>query len=128
MHTLGARLTAVRDGEVEITLPFREDITQQHGFLHAAAITAIADSAAGYAALTLMPPEAEVLSVEFKVNMLTPAVGDYFIATGRVIRSGRTITVCTAEVEAVASESRKTVCILQGTMIRVSPESSPERK
>lgn len=76
MRTLGAELVAVCRGEVAIALPFRDDLTQQHGFLHAAATTAIVDSACGCAALTLMAPEAEVLSVEFKVNLLAPAAGE----------------------------------------------------
>jgi uncharacterized protein (TIGR00369 family) len=121
MQTLGAELTAVRPGEVEITLPFREDLTQQHGFLHAGAVTAIVDSACGYAALTQMPPEVEVLSVEFKVNLLAPALGDRFIALGRVLRSGRTITVCTGEVHAEQGDSRKLICAMQATMIASRP-------
>lgn len=96
MRTLGAELVAVRAGEVEIALPFRRDLTQQHGYLHAAAVTAIADSACGYAAFTLMKPGSEVLSVEFKVNLLAPAEGELLIARGRVLRAGRTLTVCEA--------------------------------
>ena len=89
MHTLGAELGAVAPGEVEIVLPFRDALTQQHGYLHAAAVTAIADSACGYAALTLMAPGQEVLSVEFKVNLVAPAAGERFVARGRVLRPGR---------------------------------------
>lgn len=117
MHTLGAELVAVRQGEVEIELPFRDELTQQHGFLHAAAITAIVDSACGYAALTLMALDMEVLSVEFKVNLLAPAVGERFVAVGRVLRPGRTITVCSGEVHAVQGASRKLICAMQATMI-----------
>ena len=114
MRTLGAELGAVRPGEVEIALPFRDDLTQQHGYLHAAAVTAIADSACGYAALTLMEPGREVLSVEFKLNLLAPAAGTRFVAVGRMLRLGRTLTVCTAEVR---SETGALVAAMQATMI-----------
>jgi uncharacterized protein (TIGR00369 family) len=96
MRTLGARLTRVA-GEVEIELPFREDLTQQHGFLHAGVVAAVLDSSCGYAAFTLTPPGAGVLSVEFKTNLLAPASGDVLVARGRVLRSGRTISVCQAD-------------------------------
>lgn len=86
MRTLGADLVAVRPGEVEIALPYRGALTQQHGYLHAAAVTAIADSACGYAALSLMAPGRDVLSVEFKVNLVAPAAGERFVAVGRVLR------------------------------------------
>jgi uncharacterized protein (TIGR00369 family) len=98
MRLLGAGLTHVVPGEVDIELPFREDLLQQHGYVHAGVTTAIADSACGYAALSLMPADAAVLSVEFKVNMLAPARGIRFLARGRVIRSGRTVTVCRGDV------------------------------
>lgn len=117
MQTLGASLTAVPSGEVEIELPFRDELTQQHGYLHAAAITAIVDSACGYAALTRMPPEMEVLSVEFKVNLLAPGVGDRFVAVGKVVRSGRTLTVCSGEGYAIRNGERKLICVMQATMI-----------
>ena len=93
MATLGARLTRVQLGDVEIALPFREDLTQQNGFLHAGVGASVVDSACGYAALTVMEPGRDVLSVEFKVNMLAPAKGAEFTATGRVARSGRTLVV-----------------------------------
>jgi uncharacterized protein (TIGR00369 family) len=121
MMTLGAELVAVRRGEVEIAMPFRADLTQQHGFLHAAAVSAIADSACGYAALSVMPAESEVLAVEFKVNLLSPAVGERFVASGRVVRSGRTITVCTGEVHAMQGDARKLICVLQGTYMTSRP-------
>ena len=117
MRTLGAEVAAVRPGVVEIELPFRDDLTQQHGYLHAAAITAIVDSACGYAALTLMEREVEVLTVEFKVNLLAPAAGERFLAVGRVLRPGRTLTVCSGEVYAVQDASRKLICAMQATMI-----------
>lgn len=117
MQTLGAELSSIRDGVVEIELPYREDLTQQHGYLHAAAVSAIVDSACGYAAMTRMPPEAEVLSVEFKVNLLAPALGERFVAVGRVIRSGRTLTVCSGEAHAERNGVRKLICVMQATMI-----------
>jgi uncharacterized protein (TIGR00369 family) len=119
MATLGARLVLVAPGEVTIALPYRADLTQQHGFLHAGAVTSVVDSACGYAALTLMEPGAAVLSVEFKVNMLAPAAGKEFRATGKVVRAGRTITVCTGELHAVHDGGTTVVAILQGTMMAV---------
>ncbi len=89
METIGAQLTRVSPGEVEIALPFREDLTQQHGYLHAGIVTSIVDSACGYAALSLTPAGAEVLSVEYKINLLSPARGERMIARGRVVRRGR---------------------------------------
>jgi uncharacterized protein (TIGR00369 family) len=119
MHTMGALLESVAPGDVAIRLPFREDLTQQHGFLHAGALAAIADSACGYAALSLMPADAAVLSIEFKVNMLAPARGDAVVAHGTVIRAGRTIMVCRADVYAVTGAERKLVTAMQGTMMVV---------
>ena len=119
MQTLGAGLGAVGPGTVEIALPFADALTQQHGYLHAAAVTAIADSACGYAALTLMPPGREVLSVEFKTNLVAPASGERFLATGRVVRSGRTLTVCAAEVHAHGDARSTLVAVMQATMIAV---------
>jgi uncharacterized protein (TIGR00369 family) len=91
MATLGAEVSAVRPGEVEIVLPFSDRILQQHGFIHAGAVATIADSACGYAALTVMPGDAAVLTTEFKINLLSPAKGDRLRAVGRVIRSGKTL-------------------------------------
>lgn len=117
MKTLGAEIAAVRRGEVEVALSFREDLTQQNGFLHAAVVTAIVDNACGYAALTMMEPDVDVLSVEFKMNLLAPAVGERFIAIGRVLRSGKTLSVCAGEVYALRGTTRKLVGAMQGTMI-----------
>lgn len=119
MQTIGARLVRVEPGEVELELPFREDLTQQHGFLHAGIVTAIADSACGYAALSLMDRESAVLSVEYKVNLLAPAVGERMRAVGRVVKSGRTLMVCTGEVIAVAGGEESVVTLMQGTMMSV---------
>ena len=117
MATLGARLTRVADGEVEIELPFREDLTQQHGFLHAAVTTGIVDSACGYAALTKMPAGAAVLSAEFKVNLLAPAKGERFIARGRVLKPGRTLCVCAGDVFAIDAGVEKLIATMLGTMV-----------
>lgn len=114
MQTIGAELARVAPGEVDIALPFRSDLGQQHGFLHAAVVTAIADTACGYAALTLMPEGSEVMSVEFKVNLLAPAAGERFVAKARVLRAGKTLTVCMAEVFG----DDKLVATLLGTFIR----------
>lgn len=100
MALIGAVLTRVEPGRVEIELPFRDDLTQQHGFFHAGVVGTIADTAGGYAAYTLMPADASILSVEFKVNLLAPARGQRFLARGRVLRAGRRITVCELEVTA----------------------------
>jgi uncharacterized protein (TIGR00369 family) len=118
MNLIGARLSLVEPGIVEITLPYRADLTQQHGYLHAGVVTTIADSACGYAAYTLMPAGSEVLSVEFKVNMLRPAQGENFVARAEVIKPGRTLTVVRADVFGLsAKEERVLVATMQGTMI-----------
>lgn len=121
MSTLGASLDKVAPGEVRIRLPHSETHTQQHGYVHAGAITSIVDSACGYAALTLMAPDLEVVTVEFKVNFLAPAKGDSFLAVGKVVRPGRSITVCSGEAFAVTGGARKAVALMQATMIAVSP-------
>lgn len=117
MRTIGAVLEKVAAGAVDIRLPFREDLTQQHGFLHAGTLAAIADSACGYAALSLMPVDAGVLSIEFKINMLAPAKGDAIVARGKVIRAGRTIMVCRADVYSITGSEEKLVAAMQGTMM-----------
>ena len=116
MATIGARLTDVLPGETEIELPYRPDLTQQHGYLHAGIVTAVIDSACGYAALSLMPAAAEVLSVEFKVNLLAPARGERFMARGRVVKAGRTITVCAGDLFAVGGAEEKLVATMLATM------------
>jgi uncharacterized protein (TIGR00369 family) len=122
MQTIGATLGEVYPGEVHIDLPFHEKLTQQDGFLHAGIVTTIVDSACGYAAFTLMPVGSRVLSVEFKVNLMSPAVGDHFVAIGKVIKPGRTITVCSGEVFAYQGEESKLVALMQATMIRIEKE------
>jgi uncharacterized protein (TIGR00369 family) len=120
MKTLGARLVSVVPGEVALELPFDPRLTQQNGFLHAGVVAALADNACGYAALSLMPAAAEVLSVEFKVNLMRPAAASLFRAVGRVVRAGRTLTVCTAEVGAVEDGKETIVALMQATMMTVS--------
>lgn len=117
MTTVGAKLETVEAGAVSIRLPFRDDLTQQHGFIHAGAIASVADSACGYAALSLMPADAGVLSIEFKVNMLSPAKGEAIIARGEVIRAGKKIMVCRADVFSINGAEEKVVAAMQGTMM-----------
>ncbi len=117
MRTLRAGLTKVAPGEIDIEIPFSEELTQQNGFIHAGVITSIADSACGYAAHTLMAADASVLSVEFKVNLLAPAIGEKFSARAQVIKPGRTLTVCRADVFAVKSGEEKMIATMLATMI-----------
>jgi uncharacterized protein (TIGR00369 family) len=119
METLGARIEHVRPGDVLLSLPFSDALTQQHGFLHAGAATSVIDSACGYAALSLASPDAGVLSVEFKVNLLAPATGDAFYASGRVLRSGRTLCVCQGELRADAPDSPTVLVLMQCTIMFV---------
>jgi uncharacterized protein (TIGR00369 family) len=121
MAAIGASVRSVAPGVVEIELPYRADLCQQDGFLHAGIVTTIVDSACGYAAYTLMPDGARVLSVEFKINFLAPAVGDRFIARGTVARAGRTVTVCTGEVVAVSQDAERVIALMQATMMAVYP-------
>jgi len=127
MELFGARLTRVEPGLVEIELPYRADLTQQHGFLHAGVSTTIADSAGGYAAFSLMPPGSSVLAVEFKVNLLAPARGESFVARGRVVKPGRRLTVSEIEVEAIRDGVPKTCLFgLQTCMcLPDSPDGPP---
>ena len=119
MRLIGARLERVEPGAVDIALDHRDDLTQQHGYLHAAVVTGIADSACGYAAYTLMPAESEVLSVEFKTNLLRPAKGTRFLAEARVVKPGRTITVSRADVQAWEPTGEwRLVATMLATLIR----------
>jgi len=123
MTVLGASLERVAPGEVDIRLPFRADLTQQHGFLHAGVTTTIADSACGYAALSLMPPGAAVLTVEFKVNLMAPAAGQVFVARGRVLKAGRTLTTCAGDVFALDGGEEKHVLAMLGTIMTLQNRS-----
>lgn len=117
MTTIGASIDAVRKGEVTVRLPYDAKITQQHGFIHAGMVAAIVDSACGYAALSLMPDDAAVLTVELKLNLMSPARGDYLLAHGRVIRPGRKLMVCLGEVFAYDGGTAKQVALMTATMM-----------
>ena len=119
MATLGASLAHVVPGQVEITLQPRPSISQQHGFVHAGAVAAIADSAAGYAALSLMPAGVGVLTTEFKINLLAPANGDRIRAKGRVVKAGRTLTLSQSEVYAESGGQEKLIAFLTATMMTI---------
>jgi len=119
MATIHAELVRVAAGEVDIQVPHDPRLTQQHGFLHAGVVTAAVDSACGYAALTLMAEEAEVLTVELKINLLEPATGRRLLARGRVLRSGRTLTVCRGEAVVVSEAAETIVATLLTTMMAV---------
>ena len=120
MQLIGARLVHIEPGHVQITLPRSPEVSQQHGYVHAGATSAIADTAGGYAALTLMPQTSEVLTVEYKLNLLAPAAGDHLEAAGTVLKSGRTLTVCKLEVFSVQDDDRKLIAAGQQTLISVS--------
>ncbi|MEM9774446.1 MAG: PaaI family thioesterase [Chloroflexota bacterium] len=122
MHTLGATLTHVSAGEVVIEMPFRDDLVQQHGFMHAGAITTIVDTACGYAALTQMPEGSEVVTVEFKVNFMSPAIGENFVAKASVVRAGKTLTVTQGDVYAISENGAKEkhIATMQATMFCVA--------
>lgn len=117
MAHLGAVLHEVRAGLVVVRLPFRPELTQQHGYFHAGATGAIADTAGGFAAFTLFPEDSAVLSVEYKINLLNPGRGEFLEAVGRVVKSGRTLTVCQLEVNAHQGDSVSPVAVGQQTLI-----------
>jgi len=121
MQMIGAELGHIEPGRVEIKLPYRSDLAQQHEYLHAGIVSTIADTACGYAAFSLMPPGSEVLSVEFKVNLLRPARGEHFVARAEVVKAGKTLTVVRADVFAISEENQNAlIATMQGTMIAVS--------
>ncbi|MFI0220326.1 PaaI family thioesterase [Streptomyces lydicus] len=131
MAHLGTRITQIAPGRVHLTLPSRPEVTQQHGYFHAGATSAIADSAGGYAAYTLFPDHTDVLTVEYKINLLAPAVGDHLKAFGTVLKPGRTLTVCQLEVFAHHHTPRKLIATGQQTLIQVTappPESADLRE
>jgi uncharacterized protein (TIGR00369 family) len=117
MATLGIEITGLKAGEVELKMPYAAAYTQQHGFVHAGIITTALDSACGYAAFSLMPTDAAVLTVEFKTNLIAPARGDYFLFRARVVKPGRTITVCDAQAFAVEGGNEKLVATMTGTLM-----------
>jgi uncharacterized protein (TIGR00369 family) len=117
MRMIGAELTRIEPGRVEIALPHRADLTQQHGYLHAGITSAIADTAGGYAGYSLFPAASSVLTVEFKINLLAPAAGDRFLAFGEVVKPGRTLTICRLEVSALKGGQSTLIAIGQQTLI-----------
>ena len=117
LHTLGVELISVERGRVQMVLRHDDRFTQQHGFLHAGAVSAVLDSACGYAAYSVMPPEASVLTVTFTVNLLAPAAGQRFTITGSVVRAGRTLVVCRGE--AFADDAAAPFAVMQATMTAV---------
>ena len=125
MAHLGARLSHVSPGLVHIVLPARPEVTQQNGYFHAGATSAIADTAGGYAAYTLFAADTSVLTVEFKINLLAPALGDHIEAVGTVLKPGRTLTVCRLDVFAVDDSARTLVAAGQQTLIQLA--ARPER-
>ena len=119
MQTVGASLIRVAPGEVVIEFPFDSKLTQQHGFIHAGIVSTVLDSACGYAAFSLMPADAAVLTIEFKINLLSPARGEHFEAIGKVKKPGRNITVTEGEIYAQLGNGRKLVASMVGTMMAV---------
>ncbi len=117
MQLIGARLTDVEPGRCVIELAVRQDLTQQHGFVHGGIVGMIADSAGGYAGFTLMPADASVLTVEYKINMLAPATGDVLVATGEVLKAGRTLSIVRAEVVALQGDRKVRVAAMQQTLM-----------
>jgi uncharacterized protein (TIGR00369 family) len=114
MTTLGAELVSVERGRVELAIPHDARFTQQHGFMHAGAVAAVLDSACGYAAFSVMPPEAGVLTATYTINLLAPAVGERFVMTGTVVRAGRTLVVCRGE--AVTAGAAAPFAVMQATL------------
>jgi len=122
METLGAKLALVVEGEVHIELPFSQHLSQQQGFVHAGAITSVVDSACGYAALTKAPHGTEVVTAEFKINFMRPALGRHFLAIGVVKNAGKSLTVCTGEVRAFSGNDLdyKVIALMQATIVNVA--------
>jgi uncharacterized protein (TIGR00369 family) len=119
MSTIGAEMISVGRGRVEIRFPFSSRLTQQNGFVHAGAVTSIMDSACGYAALSVAPEQADVLSVEFKVNLLAPGAGELFVARASVKRAGKRLAVCTADAFAVTAGEEKLIATMLATIINM---------
>ncbi len=119
MSTLGASIIAIEAGKVSIRMPYSQTLTQQHGFIHAGIISTVLDSACGYAAFSLMPENAAVLTIEYKINLLSPAKGDWFEAIGIVKKPGRNVTVADGEVYAHSGEGKKLVASMVGTLMSI---------
>ena len=126
MRTLGAVLESVREGHVTITAPIRAGSSQQHGFAHAGLTFSLGDSAAGYAALSLLPAGQGILTAEMKINLLAPGRGTFLRATGRVIKPGRRLVVAAADVHAIDADGSETlVAVLQGTLVPITESDAP---
>jgi uncharacterized protein (TIGR00369 family) len=117
MRTLGIEIALLEPGEITLTMPYAAAYTQQHGFVHAGILATALDSACGYAAFSLMPEDAAVLTVEFKLNLLAPARGDRFIFSGKVVKPGRTLTVCEAQAFAIGGGEKKLIASMSGTLM-----------
>jgi uncharacterized protein (TIGR00369 family) len=117
MATLGIEILDLKPGEIELQMPYSVAYTQQHGFIHAGIIAAALDTACGYAAFSLMPEEAAVLTIEFKINLIAPARGNHFVFRARVIKPGRTITICDAQAFAMDAGREKLVATMTGTLM-----------
>ena len=117
MATLGITIDELRAGEIVLKMPYQALYTQQHGFIHAGIISTALDSSCGYAAYSLMPPDAAVLTVEFKTNLLAPAEGEGFIFRARVIKPGRTLTLCDSQAFAIQNGSEKLIATMTGTLM-----------
>jgi uncharacterized protein (TIGR00369 family) len=123
MHTLGIEIARLEPGAIELTMPFSQSFTQQHGFIHAGIITTALDSACGYAAFSLMTVDAAVLTVEFKTNLIAPAKGERFVFRGKVIKPGRTLTFCEASAFAVEGASERLIATMSGTLMAIFDRS-----
>ncbi len=123
MDFIGVELVEVKPGFCEIHLPYREELTQQNGFFHAGIISTLADNASGYASFSLMDEDSSVLSVEFKLNLISPGIGDLLIARAYVLKSGRTLTICRADVFAVKDGEEKLCAASQATLIQIKNSS-----
>jgi uncharacterized protein (TIGR00369 family) len=117
MRTLAVKITRLEPGEITLTMPYAEAYTQQHGFIHAGILATVLDSACGGAAFSLMPADAAILTVEFKLNLLAPARGDRFVFRGNVVKPGRTLTVCEARAFALTGDEEKLIASMSGTLM-----------
>ena len=127
MKTLGVKIESLQPGEIELMMPYGVAYTQQHGFMHAGIIATVLDNACGYAAFSLMPDDAAILTVEFKTNLLAPARGERFLFRGKVVKPDRTITVCEAQAFAVGGGEEKLVATMTGTLMALFERADLER-
>jgi uncharacterized protein (TIGR00369 family) len=127
MSTIGAEMISVGRGRIEIRFPFSSKLSQQNGFVHAGAVTSIMDSACGYAALSVAPEEADVLSVEFKVNLLAPGIGESFVARASVKRAGKRLAVCAADAFALRAGEEKLIATMLATIINIDSKPGDVR-